>query len=57
MEIMAVPKELKGILDFSNAEPILKACATDQQKIIYADWISDLFKDRSADEPFFKNVK
>ena len=57
MEIMGIPKELKKVLDFSNTEPVLKDGATDQQKIIYADWISELFKDRSADEPFFKDNK
>lgn len=54
-KIMAIPKELQGMLDFSNTEPVLKNGATDQQKIIYADWISELFKDHSTDEPFFKH--
>ena len=55
MEIMAIPKEIRDVLDFSNTEPVLRPGATDQQKIIYADWISELFKDRDQDEPFFKD--
>ena len=55
MEIMAIPKEIRDVLDFSNTEPVLKPGATDQQKIIYADWISELFKYRHQLDPFFKD--
>ena len=33
MEIMAIPKEIRDVLDFSNTEPVLKPGATDQQKL------------------------
>lgn len=58
--MLAIPKEIRDVLDFSNTVPVLKPCATDKQKIIYADFITELLTGEGCDrgymdEPFFKH--
>ena len=42
--MLAIPLEIKNVVDLSPEYPVpvLKTGATDQQKIIYADFITEL---------------
>lgn len=58
--ILQVPNRIKDVVTFpDNAKaPIISRNATDEQKIIYADFISQyLVDDYSDKEPFFKSIK
>ena len=60
--MLAIPLEIKNVVDLSPEYPVpvLKTGATDQQKIIYADFITELLTGEGCDrgymdEPFFKH--
>lgn len=60
--MIAIPKELNNMLTFPKDKPvpILKKSATDQQKIIYADFITELLSDKTCyryKDDFFKSHK
>ena len=48
--MIAIPIELHNMLTFPKDKPvpILKKSATDQQKIIYADFITELLSDKTC---------
>ena len=58
--MLAIPSEIRHVVNL-NPEypvPVLKPCATDKQKIIYADFITELLTSEGCDrgymdEPFF----
>lgn len=56
--MMAIPDDLKKVIEFTDyaPAPILKDGATDKQKIIYADFITELFKDKSFDDEAFDKM-
>ncbi len=60
--MIAIPIELHNMLTFPKDKPvpILKKSATDQQKIIYADFITELLSDKTCyryKDDFFKSHK
>ncbi len=60
--MIAIPIELHNMLTFPKDKPvpILKKSATDQQKIIYADFITELLSVKTCyryKDDFFKSHK
>ena len=58
--MLAIPLEIIDVIDLNNdyPVPVLKDGATDKQKIIYADFITELLTSEGCDrgymdEPFF----
>ena len=49
--MLAIPLEIRNVVNL-NPEypvPVLKPCATDKQKIIYADFITELLTSEGCD--------
>ena len=60
--MLAIPLEIIDVIEFNNKYPVpvLKLGATNKQKIIYADFITELLTSEGCDrgymdEPFFKH--
>ena len=60
--MLAIPLEIIDVIEFNNKYPVpvLKPGATNKQKIIYADFITELLTSEGCDrgymdEPFFKH--